>query len=69
MCVSTRDLKEVTDSANLISSGRSFQSLGALTANALSALVFIRASGINKRPLPKDLKVHTGMCGTKRLEI
>ncbi len=69
MYVSRRDLKEITDSAGLISLGRSFQSHGALTANALFPYVFSWASGTDKRPLPKDLKVHTGAYGTKRSEI
>lgn len=36
---------------------RLFQSLWALTVNALSPLVFSRASGTDKRPLPEDLSM------------
>ena len=63
-----RILKEVTESANLIFSGRSFQNLGALTANALPPLVFSQYHGTDRRPLPKDLKVRTDVYGTKRLK-
>lgn len=40
-----RDLKEISDSADLISSGCSFHSFEALTASAPSPPVFSRASG------------------------
>lgn len=54
-----RDLKEITESAEMISSDRLFQSLG-----ALSLLVFHLELGTGKVHLPQDLKGHTGLYST-----
>lgn len=48
-------LNEDTESESLISVGRSFQSLGALTTKTLSPLVLNMYTGRDKRPLPEDL--------------
>lgn len=45
-----KDKSDWHDLAGWIPSGRSFQSLGALTANTLSHLVFHQDSGTDKRP-------------------
>ena len=59
-------LKEVTDSADLISSGSSFHSLQALTVNAQSPLVYSHASGKNKSPLSENFRLCIGSHSTKR---
>jgi len=51
-------VKEITDSADLISSGGLFQSLGALTAKALSPSLFSRW-----------LRVCTAVYGTNKSEV
>lgn len=45
------------------------QSFGVLPESALSTLDFNWVSGTDKRPVPEDLKIHTGAYGTKRSEM
>lgn len=58
-------LIDITDSAELLSSGGLFQSLRAQTVIALSPSVFSQAFGADKRPPPEDLKVRTGTYNTE----
>ena len=52
-----RDLKMGSDSLNLISSGKSFQSFGARMEKALSPLVLSLDTGRNSSLLPEDLRL------------
>jgi hypothetical protein len=55
--VFSRDLKRGTESASLITSGRPFQSLGALMANARSPSVFNLDFGMVSIALQEDLRL------------
>ena len=55
-----RDLKMGSDSVNLISSGKSFQSFGARMEKALSPLVMSLDTGRNSSLLPEDLRLKDG---------
>lgn len=50
----------MTNSAGLTSSGKSFLSFWALTADALSPFLLSPLFGMIRRPLPEDVNVHVG---------
>ena len=58
-----------SDSVNLISSGKSFQSFGARMEKALSPLVMSLDTGRNSSLLPEDLRLRDCTYGTKSCEI
>uniref|UniRef100_A0A8C7XU96 Uncharacterized protein n=1 Tax=Oryzias sinensis TaxID=183150 RepID=A0A8C7XU96_9TELE len=69
LAVFKRDLNTGRDPASLSSSGRLFQSVGALTANALSPLLFSIDCGIVKRLFAEDLRLRPGTYGMRRSAI